>query len=69
MRIEAAGRRIVISGDTGPSPELEREVAGADLAVIEAGAGDAEASKDATHLSVRDAQRLGRRAREFLLYH
>ncbi len=69
VRIEVAGRRIVISGDTGPSPELEREVTGADLAIIEAGAGDAEASKDATHLSVRDAQRLGRRAREFLLYH
>lgn len=69
LRIEAEGLRVVISGDTGPSAELEREVAGADLAVIEAGAGDASEPLDATHLTRREAERLGRRARGFLLYH
>lgn len=35
-RLEAAGRRLVISGDTGPGAGLERFAAGCDLLVLEA---------------------------------
>ncbi len=35
-RFESQGRSVVISGDTGPSPDLERLAAGADLLVLEA---------------------------------
>jgi L-ascorbate metabolism protein UlaG (beta-lactamase superfamily) len=69
LRIETAGARIVVSGDTGPSPRLEREATEADLALLEAGAGErAEASAD-THLTRAEAERIGRLAREFRLYH
>ncbi len=69
LRIEAAGARVVVSGDTGPSARLEREAEGADLALLEAGAGErAEAPAD-THLTRAEAERIGRLAREFRLYH
>ncbi len=68
MSIRVGDLRIVVSGDTGPCPRLEKEVRGADLAVVEAGGGD-QASPQDTHLSRAEAERIGRLAREHVLYH
>ncbi len=68
VSIRAGELRIVVSGDTGPCPRLAEEVEGADLAVVEAGGGDGSPPPD-THLSRQEAERIGRRAREHVLYH
>ena len=68
MSIRVGALRIVVSGDTGPCPRLEEEVRGADLAVVEAGGGDGVPPPD-THLSRAEAERIGRLAREHVLYH
>lgn len=69
LRIEASGTRLVVSGDTGPSERLEREARDADLALIEAGAGERAAPLRDEHLNRAEAERIGRLAREFRLYH
>jgi ribonuclease BN (tRNA processing enzyme) len=70
LRIEAAGRRVVISADTGPSERLAAECAGADLAVLEATYRSAPVRPAPdTHLTRHEALALGRTARDFLLYH
>jgi ribonuclease Z len=69
LRIEAEGARIVVSGDTGCSARLEREAEGADLALLEAGAGERTEAPADTHLTRAEAERIGRLAREFRLYH
>ena len=69
LRIEAEGARIVVSGDTGFSARLEREAEGADLALLEAGAGERTESPADTHLTRAEAERIGLLAREFRLYH
>jgi ribonuclease BN (tRNA processing enzyme) len=69
LRIDAAGARVVVSGDTGPSVRLEREAAGADLALLEAAAGGRAEPLPDTHLNRAEAERIGRRARSYLLYH
>ncbi|MBI5018411.1 MAG: MBL fold metallo-hydrolase [Deltaproteobacteria bacterium] len=62
-RLEAGGASVVVSGDTGPSPELEGFAAGADLLVLEAGAaGREEADGAAQHLLPRQAGEAARRA-------
>jgi ribonuclease Z len=69
LRIDAAGARVVVSGDTGPSVRLEREAAGADLALLEAAAGGRAEPLPDTHLNRAEAERIGRLARAYLLYH
>ena len=69
LRIDARGTRVVISGDTGPTERLEREVAGADLALLEAAAGERAEPLPDTHLDRARAERIGRLAREYRLYH
>ena len=69
LRIETAGARVVVSGDTGPSARLEREAAGADLALLEAGAGERAEPLSDTHLNRAEAERIGRLALESRLYH
>lgn len=61
--------KIVISGDTGPSRRLIDEVGGADLAVIEASMADDAVAVPDTHLSVSQAARIGKLAKEFCLVH
>ena len=61
--------KIVISGDTGPSRRLTDEVEGADFAVIEASMADDAVTMPDTHLSVSQAARIGKLAREFCLVH
>ncbi len=68
MSIRVGELRVVVSGDTGPCPRLEEEVRGADLAVVEAGGGDGTPPPE-THLSRAEAERIGRLAREHVLYH
>jgi ribonuclease BN (tRNA processing enzyme) len=69
LTVEAGGARVVVSGDTGPSTRLEREVTGADLALLEAAAGERPEPLADTHLNRSEAERIGHLAREFRLYH
>ncbi len=69
LRIEVASARLVVSGDTGPSARLDEEAAAADFALLEAAAGERAAPLEDTHLSRAEAERIGRLAREFRLYH
>jgi len=62
------GVRVVYSGDTGPCPSLEREVEGADLAILEATWGRGEVLGD-SHLTEDEAIRLGEKARHYILIH
>lgn len=63
------GLRVVLSGDTGPCPALERAVEGADLALLEASLPRPLPGLADLHLSVPEARKLGRRARSYRLYH
>jgi ribonuclease BN (tRNA processing enzyme) len=60
--------KLVYSGDTGLCESLEREVVGADLAILEATWKDSEGYEE-IHLSEKDAIELGKKAREFILIH
>jgi ribonuclease BN (tRNA processing enzyme) len=60
FRFEAAGRSVVISGDTGPSGPLERLAQGADLLLLEASLPEGRAYP--SHLTARQAGELAKRA-------
>lgn len=68
-RFEYGGRAAVVTGDTGPSPELSRFARNADLLVTEASLPDGVANE--IHLSARQAGVLARAAgvRELALTH
>jgi len=78
-RIDAPDRSVVISGDTRPSPEVEREAAGVDVLVHEVYAASRVAPEDreggsdwpaymrAFHTSDRELGRLAARAKPKLL--
>lgn len=59
-RFEAGGRTAVVSGDTGPSPELEAFAAGADLLVLEASLAGGRSAPG--HLTAAQAGELARRS-------
>lgn len=59
-RFERGGRSAVVSGDTGPSPELEVFARGADLLVLEASL--PPGAEMPSHLTARQAGELARRA-------
>lgn len=68
--VKVQGMKLVISGDTGPCPRLERELAGADLALIEATYPvSLKNPPPDTHLRKDQAEELGKGARACLLYH
>jgi ribonuclease BN (tRNA processing enzyme) len=69
FEVTVGGRRLVVSGDTGPCAALDRAVRGADLALIEATFSRAVSRRPDSHLSVAQARRIGRRARDYRLYH
>lgn len=77
MLMEAVGlvvkvhdMKLVVSGDTGPCPRLEEELAGADLALIEATYPVSMKNPPPdTHLRKDQAEELGKKARACLLYH
>jgi ribonuclease BN (tRNA processing enzyme) len=62
-------QRIVISGDTGVCASLKRFVKGADLAIIEATMNKVTAEDSEVHLSIEDAMKIGKTAKEFILIH
>ena len=69
---DAAGRQIVVSGDTGPNPALVDEARGADLFVVEATLLEAgEDDPNRGHLTVEEAVAVGRDAevRQTVLVH
>jgi ribonuclease BN (tRNA processing enzyme) len=70
---DAAGRRILVSGDTGPNPALVEEARGADLFVVEATLLEAgEDDPNRGHLTVDEAVGIGRDAevgRTILVHH
>ena len=55
LRVEHAGRALVYSGDTAPTPALVEVAAGADLFVCEASFRDGEENPDGLHLTGRQA--------------
>ena len=60
---------IVITGDTGPSPELSRFVRSSDLALIEATYTSDIISPPGVHMNVSQARELGRSAGDYWLIH
>lgn len=60
--------RVVFSGDTGVCDSLRREVDGADLAVIEATYPEKHEIPE-VHMSVEEAEEVGRLAKKYLLIH
>lgn len=67
LEVVASGRRILISGDTEPTPGYKARAQGADLAVHEASL--PEPMPGSGHTSVRDALKQVEGARMGLLYH
>ncbi len=61
IRVEAGGRSLVYSGDTGPTAGLVALAAGADLALFEASFVGDDNPPD-LHLSARDAARIAQEA-------
>ncbi len=61
--------KVVISGDTGPTRKLMEEVREADFAIIEATFADDDVVASDTHLSISQAARIGKLAKEFCLVH
>jgi ribonuclease BN (tRNA processing enzyme) len=56
IRLEAGGRTVAFSGDTGATPDLGAHASGADILLCEATYADGAAS-DHVHLSAVDAGR------------
>lgn len=65
------GFRVVISGDTQRCTNLEREVIGADIAILECTFEnkDRKLAEEYGHMVRSDAEALGRSAKQFLLIH
>ncbi len=67
--VTAGSVKVVISGDTGPTRKLIEKVRDADFAIIEATFADEDMAAPDTHLSVSQAAKIGRMAKEFCLVH
>lgn len=66
--LHCGGRRIVFSGDTGPTKLLDEKCSGADLAVLES-TWDEPVDCEGLHMTVKEAMAAGALAREFMLIH
>lgn len=62
LRVEAGGRVLCYSGDTGASPDLVRAARGADLFVCEASWQEVDPPRDPIHLRARETGRAAREA-------
>lgn len=69
FQVLAGSMRIVVSGDTGPTPELSAAVEGADLALIEATFPGDQLPPPDTHLTWNQAKEIGERALDWRPYH
>ncbi len=63
------GFKVVVSGDTRPCKNLEREVDGADIAVLECTLGKKRKAITIGHMTISEAEKLGRKARKLILIH
>ena len=63
------GFKVVVSGDTRPCENLEREVEGTDIAVLECTLGKKRKSMTIGHMTRSEAEELGRKARKLILIH
>ena len=63
------GVKVVVSGDTRPCENLEREVDGADVAVLECTLGKKRKNMTIGHMTRGEAEELGRKARKLILIH
>jgi ribonuclease Z len=61
------GKTICYGGDTGYCDSLVKAAKGADLAILEAGHEDA--ASDDMHMTMEEAQSIGKSAKEFVLVH
>ncbi len=63
--------KVVLSGDTRPCKTLEQEVAGADIAVVEASRRDNELEKaiEQGHMTRSEAEEIGKRAKRAVYIH
>jgi ribonuclease BN (tRNA processing enzyme) len=69
--VDSSGHRVVISGDTRVCSNLEREVMGADIAVLEATYKDEDRidAHASGHMTKSEAKAIGRKARRTILVH
>jgi len=63
------GFKVVISGDTRPCENLEKEVDSADIAVLECTLGKKRKDMTIGHMTRSEAEKLGRKAKKFILIH
>jgi ribonuclease Z len=63
------GFKVVVSGDTRPCENLEREVDGADVAILECTLGKKRKNMTIGHMTRSEAEKLGRKARKLILIH
>jgi len=63
------GFKVVVSGDTRPCENLEREVKDADIAVLECTLGKKRKTITIGHMTRSEAEELGRKARKLILIH
>ena len=68
-RVRVGDTIVGYTGDTGPCPGAESVVRDSDLAIIEATRKETPKSERRVHLSEKEAQELGRLAKEYLLIH
>jgi len=61
--------KVVVSGDTRPCENLEREVEGADVALLECTLGKKRKNMTIGHMTRGEAEELGRKARKLILIH
>lgn len=71
LRIEAAGRSLVYSGDTAPCPSLTTLAEGCDLLLCEAGSAEREIAEEQVHHTPEDAGATARlaQARRLIVTH
>ncbi len=67
--VETTQERIVVCLDSGPSEQLERDIIGADLALIEATASVLGERIQEIHMSTSYAEKIGAKAKSFILVH
>jgi len=66
---DSEGFKVVVSGDTRPCENLEMEVDGADVAVLECTLGKKRKNMTIGHMTRGEAEELGRKARKLILIH
>lgn len=66
---DSEGFKVVVSGDTRPCDNLEREVEGADIAILECTLEKRRRAITIGHMTRDEAEKLGRKARKLILIH